>query len=321
MFFKPLKHLSIILLCSCVYIGASNEPHPIIWSPLLDLTNHTQVISIQYSDEGEAHVVTPREELRLFEGLRRLEINDALYWMNGPLVYREEEWKITNVDLENTLAPLLSKIPPPLAKRPFVVVIDPGHGGHDPGAIVDEHQEKDIVLDAALLLQTKLEDVGISAKLTRTNDTFIVLEDRPVLARQLGASIFISIHANQAANGMAAGIESFILPAANFPGTSNTPAPYQQSMTANRFDVQNLLLADALQRPMIRATGTFDRGVKRERFAVLRDAPCPAVLIEIGFMSNPTDLANMLDPAWMKTLTEALRDGILTIKPEYTKSL
>ncbi len=316
MYMKNTHLLFFVLLWFCTLGTASNEPQPVVWSPLLQLTNHTEIVSIAYTEEGEAQVVTPREELRLFEGLRRLEINDALYWMNGPMLFLDEEWQITNVDLENTLAPLLSKDPPPVATPPFIVVIDPGHGGQDPGAVVNGYQEKDIVLDTSLMLQAKLEDVGITAKLTRTNDVFIALEDRPVLARQKGASIFISIHANQAANGFAAGIESFILPAANFPGTSNTRTPYQQSMTANRFDVRNLLLADALQRPIIQATGAFDRGIKRERFAVLRDAPCPAVLVEIGFMSNTNDLANMLDPEWRKTLTEALRDGIVAIKPE-----
>ena len=310
-----------MLLACAIRIGASNEPHTVAWSPLLDLTNYTQILSIQSTEAGETFIMTPRQELRLFEGLRRLEINDALYWMNGPFVYLDDEWKITKVDLENTLAPLLSKMPPRITVAPFVVVIDPGHGGHDPGAVVGEHQEKDIVLDVSRLLQGKLQQAGITAKLTRTNDTFIALEERPILARQMGASIFISVHANQASSGMAAGIESFILPAADFPGTSNSRAPHQQSLPANRFDAQNLLLADALQRPMIAATGAFDRGIKRERFAVLREAPCPAVLLEIGFMSNPTDLANLLDPAWLDTLTDALRDGILAVKPEYQQPL
>ena len=310
-----------MLLACAIRIGASNEPHTVVWSPLLDLTSYTQILSIQSTEAGETFIMTPRQELRLFEGLRRLEINDALYWMNGPFVYLDDEWKITKVDLENTLAPLLSKMPPRITVAPFVVVIDPGHGGHDPGAVVGEHQEKDIVLDVSRLLQAKLQQAGITAKLTRTNDTFIALEERPILARQMGASIFISVHANQASSGMAAGIESFILPAADFPGTSNSRAPHQQSLPANRFDAQNLLLADALQRPMIAATGAFDRGIKRERFAVLREAPCPAVLIEIGFMSNPADLANLLDPAWLDTLTDALRDGILAVKPEYQQPL
>jgi len=315
----PMK--TYLLLCSTLLLASlwlpgSNEPQSVVWSPLLDLTNHTVVISIAYTEEGLARVTTPNEELRLFEGLRRLEINDALYWMNGPLVYLDEEWQVTKVDLENTLAPLVSKIRPQPSPLPFVVVIDPGHGGHDPGAVIDAHMEKDIVLHVSQLLQAKLQQEDVMVELTRTNDTFIALEDRPVLARQMQASVLVSIHANQASSSFAAGIESFILPAADFPGTSNSRAPRQQSLTANRFDLQNLLLADALHRPMITRTGAFDRGIKRERFAVLREAPCPAVLIEIGFMSNPTDLANMLDPAWLDLLTDALRDGILAYMPE-----
>ena len=295
---------------------ASNEPHPMVWSPLLDLTNHTQVLSIEYTHEGMAHVITPEQELRLFEGLRRLEIQDALYWMNGPLVYLDEEWQITKVDLEKTLAPLVTKFERGTTTRPFVVVLDPGHGGHDPGAVEGEYLEKDIVLDVSRILQAKLQAQGITVALTRTNDTYIALEERPILARQLQASVLVSIHANRTHSSFANGIESFILPAPGFPGTSNSSAPRHQSLTANRFDPQNLLFANALHRAMINDTRAVDRGIKRERFAVLRDAPCPAVLIEIGFMSNPTDLANLLDPDWINTLTDALRDGILAYMPQ-----
>ncbi|MFU8780398.1 MAG: N-acetylmuramoyl-L-alanine amidase family protein [Kiritimatiellia bacterium] len=312
---KPYLFLSITLLLGSLWLPGSNEPSSIAWSPLLDLTNYTAVTSIEYTAEGRAHVLTPRQELRLFEGLRRLEIDDALYWMNGPLVYLDEAWQISKVDLEQTLAPLVSKMPRPIATQPFVVVIDPGHGGHDPGAVVDDVHEKDIVLHVSLILQKKLAAKGATSLLTRTNDTFIALEERPVVARQLGASIFVSVHANQASSSFAAGIESFILPAAGFPGTSNSRAPYQQSLTANRFDIQNLLLADALHRHLIKRTGAFDRGIKRERFAVLRDAPCPALLVEIGFMSNPTDFANLRNPHWIDKLTDALCDGILAYMP------
>ncbi len=320
MLFRLLPPFLIIILIGAIRLGATNEVQFADWRPLRDLTNHTEILSTEYSEEGKVQIMTPRQKLRLFEGLRRLEINDALYWMNGPLLQIDKEWKVSQADLENTLAPLVTKTRPEVSRRPFIVVLDPGHGGQDPGALAHGHQEKDIVLKVSLLLQEKLQEAGITTALTRTNDVFIALEDRPILARQMGASVFISVHANQAASGMANGIESFILPAADFPGTSNSRAPYKQSMTANRFDVQNLMLADALQRPMIRATGAFDRGIKRERFAVLRDAPCPAVLIEIGFMSNPVDLANMLDPVWIDKLTDALRDGILSTKPEHQAS-
>jgi N-acetylmuramoyl-L-alanine amidase len=312
---KPYLFLGISLLLASLWLPGSNEPQSIAWSPLLDLTNYTSVLSVEYADDGVARVVTPAEELRLFEGLRRLEINDALYWMNGPLVYLDEQWMIPQVDLEQTLAPLISKRPVPPSVQPFVVVLDPGHGGNDPGAVVDGHFEKDLVLSISLMLQTKLEEKGITTKLTRTNDTFIALETRPQLAQEMGASIFVSIHANKASTSFASGIESFILPAAGFPGTSNSRLLEAQEQSANRFDMQNLLLANALHRPVIQRTGAIDRGIKRERFAVLRDAPCPAVLLEVGFMSNPDDLANLLNPKWINKLTDALRDGILAYMP------
>jgi N-acetylmuramoyl-L-alanine amidase len=308
-----IHFIALALTLVTALLLASNAPQERVWSPLLDLTNHTIVTSIDYTEPGLAHVETPTRQLQLFEGLRRLEIDDALYWMNGPLVYLEEEWQIPRVDLEFTLAPLLSRQPYPV-HRPFVVVIDPGHGGHDPGAVVEEHYEKNITLAVSRQLQAKLEAKGITAKLTRDDDTFLSLEERPVLARKLGASIFISMHANKASSQMAAGIETFIIPAANFPGTSNARAPRMQSLTANRFDWQNMVLADTLHRAMITGSGAQDRGIKRERFAVLRDAPCPAVLLEIGFMSNPDELANMRTAKWTGRLTDALCEALITYK-------
>jgi len=316
MFPTKLLYILTLLAVTPSLLPASNEPQEVVWSPLLELTNHTQVLSIDYTREGEAHVQTRAQTLRFFEGLRRLEIEEALYWMNGPLVYLDREWQVPQVDLEHTLAPLVSHQQPAPQRAPFVVVLDPGHGGHDPGAVEGNLHEKDLVLDVARIVQSKLEAEGVTVRLTRTNDTFITLEDRPLLARKLDASILVSIHANRTSSSYARGIESFILPAPGFPGTSNSPPPRNQSLTANRFDLPNLLLANALHRSMVQRTGAVDRGIKRERFAVLRDAPCPAVLLEIGFMSNPEELANLRSPAWIDTLTDAIRDGILAYRPQ-----
>ena len=125
------------------------------------------------------------------------------------------------------------------------------------------------------------------------------------------ASIFISIHANMAHNGFAHGIESFILPAPGFPGTSENVFPEEEQLPGNAFDGDNLLLADALHRPLIKETDAVDRGIKRERFAVLRDAPCPAVLLELGFLSHPAERKKLLDPDYRTRLARAILTGIL----------
>lgn len=314
MFLKNIHlFLMLVMLCSLSAL-ASNEPQETVWSPILDLTNHTEVLLIRYSGDGKAVVETPKQELLLFEGLRRLEINSSLYWMNGPFVYLKDQWQVTESDMNNTIGPLVSPMTPQPTNTPFIVVIDPGHGGHDPGAVEGKLLEKDLVLKVAKELHTKLIDKGITTKLTRTNDTFITLSARPIMARQLNASIMISVHANRAHSQAASGVETYVLPAAGFPGTSNSRAPKYISLVGNRFDVQNLLLADSVHRRVIQKTHSLDRGIKRERFAVLRTAPCPAVLVEIGFMSHASDRKKLQNPKWIHKLTDAMLDGIIAYK-------
>ncbi len=306
--------LGLSLACRLV-ASASNEPRPIVWSPLLDLAEHTELEWVYHDEDGRARIVLPDREARLFSGLRRLEIDDALYWMNGPLLYLEDDWRVSETDMNQTLIPLLAPEQRRPPRKPFIVVIDPGHGGHDPGAVVDEEIfEKDIVLDVARRLRRKLIQNGITVRMTRDQDVFVTLEERPRLAEKWKASIFISIHANKAHNGFAHGIESFILPAPGFPGTSETNFPQEVALPGNRFDGENLLLADALHRPLIKKTGAFDRGIKRERFIVLRDAPCPAVLLELGFLSNTADRKKLLDSGHRTKLAQAILEGILAYR-------
>lgn len=161
-----------------------------------------------------------------------------------------------------------------MAQKP-IVVIDPGHGGPDSGAIgTNGILEKDVALEIAkqcLLLNRSLFQDSLEIYLTRYTDTLVSLSDRTRLARALEADSFVSIHCNQAPNKKAQGFEIFL-----FHGQAN---PKTTVMATN--------LADRLQQQL----GIYDRGIKYANFQVLRDnhGHCPSLLLETGFISNAVE--------------------------------
>ena len=160
-----------------------------------------------------------------------------------------------------------------------VVVIDPGHGGTDPGAIgIQGIREKDITLKIALHLRAlAAEDQNLDLYLTRYTDTLVSLEDRTRLARTLKADLFVSIHGNWANHPYARGTEAFVA----FPGIG-----------VDMYTRKSIVLAIDLLDTMVDSYGFKNRGVKFSNFQVLRQtaAHCPTVLLEIGFISNSQDL-------------------------------
>lgn len=149
------------------------------------------------------------------------------------------------------------------------IFIDPGHGGHDPGAIGSNSKEAENVLAVALALEKKLIVQGYEVKLSRRNNVYVSLNDRANMANNWGADIFMSLHDNSAVNKTATGFETFIF---NGQVSSNT-----------------VKLQKSLHDAIIKGIGLRDRGLKRANFAVIRLTKMPAVLIEYGFISNLTD--------------------------------
>ncbi|MEE1963903.1 N-acetylmuramoyl-L-alanine amidase [Allomuricauda taeanensis] len=159
------------------------------------------------------------------------------------------------------------------ASNPFVVVIDPGHGGDDSGAIGTHGiLEKDIVLKVAqeMVRLNRETDGALGLYLTRYSDTLISLSDRTGLAKALKAEAYVSIHCNQAHRMEAQGIEVFL------------------PMDTERFTEASLQLANAIGLNLNHYLGLKDRGVKAANFQVLRETVqvCPSILVELGFLSN-----------------------------------
>lgn len=221
---------------------------------------------------------------------------------------------VTRRDYDKVLVPLLWRLPPQLpgSKR---IVLDPGHGGKDPGIVSAAlgYTEKAATLDTALRIKLLLEKRGFEVILTREKDTFVELEDRPAAANKLKADLFVSLHYNGGAKGDAssAGIETYCLtPAGQYSTNKASSRADITAEPANRFDTFNLLLAWNVQRSLVKATGAEDRGVRRSRFAVLRPLNCPGILVEGGFISSRAEGAQIANAAYRQKLAEAIAEGV-----------
>ncbi|RHW39969.1 hypothetical protein D1B33_03740 [Lysinibacillus yapensis] len=152
-----------------------------------------------------------------------------------------------------------------------VIAIDPGHGGHDPGAVGNGLREKDIVLGVGLELKKYLEAAGIKVVMTRSTDKFIPLDDRPKIAKNAGADTFVSLHMN-AASASANGTETF----------------YSKGGSSTRVN-QSSALAGFIQDRLLDTLDSRDRGVKTANYLVIYQNTLPSVLVEMGFISNKAE--------------------------------
>jgi N-acetylmuramoyl-L-alanine amidase len=230
---------------------------------------------------------------------------------------------------ESVSAPEKAKPPPVSAINK--IVLDPGHGGKDPGAIgVGGIAEKDIVLAVAKKLERKLKkEMGVEVVLTRRDDRFIALEDRTAIANAQGADLFISLHMNASPNGEAKGLETYYLDNTNDEGSLRLAARENGTSRRNVSDLQFILsdmtqnmkledsisLAHHLQESLVGGMSTKladvkDLGVKKALFYVLVGARMPSVLVEMFFITNKAEGHAMNQETYQDAVVDALYDGI-----------
>ncbi len=190
-------------------------------------------------------------------------------------------------------------VPSPAVSRPSVsypqapkgrllVMIDPGHGGKDSGAVgIGGLQEKDIILPISQRVAAILERRGIHAILTRTSDYFVDLAPRVEMAKQERADLFVSIHANSIDN-----------------------RPDVNGLETYYFDSGNRL-AQTIHNSILQSLDIKDRGVRRARFYVLRNNPMPAVLVEVGFVTGVQDASRLSTATYEDQMAQAIANGIL----------
>jgi len=211
------------------------------------------------------------------------------------------------------------------------IVIDPGHGGHDTGTVGPHGlREKDLVLDVSLRLRKLLEEkAGADVVMTRSNDTFVPLEERTAIANQKDADLFVSVHANASRNASARGVETYYLNFTSDPHALEVAARENATSEESVHQLQDLVkkivltekikesqaFADDVQhavygRLINAGAGQGNRGVKRAPFVVLIGANMPSILAEISFLTNPYDERQLRKPEYRQKVAEALYQGI-----------
>ena len=206
------------------------------------------------------------------------------------------------------------------------IIIDPGHGGKDPGALGSSTpHEKDIVLNISEELRDVLTKRGYTVLMTRETNHFIPLRERTKFATQHKADLFLSIHANASESSQATGIETYYLDVNSTDKASEQIAARENANSGYSIqELESLLkgliqesksedsrrLAEHVQQRLVQVTGAVDRGVKHARFVVLIGANVPSILIETGFVSNPTESRKLTTPAYQHKIATAIADGI-----------
>ena len=183
----------------------------------------------------------------------------------------------------------LALAPASAARREFsTVVIDAGHGGFDRGGVPGQRvSEKTMALDVAQRLEKQLRQAGYRVVMTRDSDVFVPLGERVRIANRYGDAVFVCIHFNSATRVGANGIETYYY--------SNTSAS----------------LAASIHRHLVGGTTTENRGIRRRGYFVLRRTSIPAVLVECGFLTNPTEASLVLQSSYRERLADRIADGVM----------
>lgn len=217
------------------------------------------------------------------------------------------------------------------------IVIDPGHGGHDPGVLGKGLNEATLVLDVALRLEKLLQkEPGLEVVLTRRTDVYIPLEERTELANRESADLFLSIHANASRNAAAKGIETYFLSFASSPEAEAVAARENSASAREMHQLPDIIkaialnnkldesrdLANMVQESLVTSLRKSNkevrsRGVKKAPFVVLIGAAMPSVLAEISFVSNKQELALLKTGAYKQKIAESLFNAVM----RYRKSL
>ena len=219
----------------------------------------------------------------------------------------------------------------PIVSKIRRIVVDPGHGGHDPGAIGPSGlQEKDVVLAIGLSLRDKLkEELGVDVVMTRATDIFIPLEERTAIANKVNADLFVSVHANAAPNRNASGIETYYLNLAKTEKAAQLAAK-ENGTTLEKVSVLQAILFDLManyklndsahlaeevqkalhKKASARFSDVKNLGVKQGPFYVLVGATMPSILVETAFLSNAVEESRLKEASYQEMSADGILEGI-----------
>ena len=321
---KPLteqKNVTLVKLC---------DDHNVYWQ----WDNITQVITLSKSDQ----------EAKAMIGSNQVVVNGQTFYLSKPVtmahstVYVPSDFKDRVIKRLRGPKKIVRKTP---KKQRFgrqkirsikTIIVDAGHGGKDPGAVGGRGTyEKEVVLDIARKLRAALRKDGYKVIMTRNNDTFISLQQRTEIASSKNADLFVSIHANASRSKSARGIEVFA--SRNLTYTDKNEEQrlknhnlFYKNLSIKKSDKnvrtiisdflylnkqsESNLLAQSIESSMRKYTKAKSRGVKQSRFFVLRNNLMPAVLVEVGFLSNFKEEKLLRDSSYRKKVAQSIADGI-----------
>ena len=265
------------------------------------------------SSGDKVQTETVKNPLEFVGGSREVVINGARSWLCFPLIEQDGKFLVSRTDVAKTIEPLVRPHRVPNVGNVETVVLDPGHGGHDKGAVCRYGSEEDFALDVARKLCALLQTKGLRVIMTREGDYFVPLDVRAQIANAARNSIFVSIHFNATNDDPdATGFEIFSFTPRGAPSTSdNAVTPTSLSMQAGTVvDNQSLALSACIYHSLLGHIPEFDRGIKRARFAVLRLTRVPAVLVEGGFLTERGESRLIANKDWRDKLAAAISVGI-----------
>jgi len=260
-------------------------------------------------------------ELRKAKVKIKFTIGSSICYMNGlkfglcsPVKKSRGRLLISETDVAKMIDPILKPSFIPNAKSFKTIIIDPGHGGRDAGAVNRYGTEARYNLSVARTLKAGLVAKGFKVIMTRDSNVYLSLKQRVSIANRYPNAIFISIHFNASSRRAARGIETFTLSPVGVAhyGRGLRNSDYS-TKSGNYQDSANIALATAIHGRIKERTSTYkvpDRGIKRARFSVLSGIKHPAILIEGGFMSNPAEARLIENKTYQATVATAVYEGI-----------
>ncbi len=273
-----------------------------------------RLYSMRMTTEGKKVVLRNKwNSIEIETDSRRAWVNGTMIWLHHPCRKDGRGWVIQEVDFKKGIDPILRSYAYLAGRMPRLVVLDPGHGGSDTGAIgPSKLYEKNVVLDISRRVQAHLESQKIAVRTTRSGDSFPSLQQRSDYAYKVSADLFISIHADGAGDPSASGVETFITTAAGCDSSNH----YGQSgdkteQRNNQYDAANAVLGFSIQSNLLRNAKRSDRGLRRARFSVIKNAPCPAALVECGFVTNPAEESLLNSADYREAVARGISNGII----------
>ena len=233
----------------------------------------------------------------------------AILWFGLLLLTISFVWFVRlPVPMHPALAP---QQPTARGERPLVVVLDPGHGGQDSGAMCGSVMEKDLTLDVALRAELLLRAEGYATVLTRENDRYLSLAERAAVGNRAADSLFVSIHFNDGERATASGVETYYALRQSAARTGFFSwLPFLRRPDSASLAARSESLARFIQAALVERTRAVNRGIKSEQFYVIANVRHPAALVEGGFITNKSDVTRLTTTEYRQQIALAISDGV-----------